>query len=106
MRLIDADALIAQMKADTEQMKDPIAQMFAYGAINDVKRAPTITRWIPCSERLPEKYEKVLVTVSEWKYESDCGITKCKECGWSIEEYIEYNFCPNCGAHMKGADDE
>ena len=42
MRLIDADALIAQMEADAEQMEEPIAAMFAYAAINDVKHAPTI----------------------------------------------------------------
>lgn len=29
----------------------------AYRAINDI---PAVNRWIPCSERLPEVYEKVL----------------------------------------------
>jgi len=42
MRLIDADALIAQMEADAEQMEDPIAKMFAYSAIVDTKHAPTV----------------------------------------------------------------
>ena len=42
----------------------------------------------------------------EWKHESDCGVTKCKKCGWSIEECIDWNYCPHCGARMKGADDE
>lgn len=42
MRLIDADALIAQMEADAEQIDEPIAQMFVYAAINDIKHAPTI----------------------------------------------------------------
>lgn len=58
MRLIDADALIAQMEADAEHMDEPIAKMFTYAAINDAKHAPTIEpeqRWIPVSERLPEK---------------------------------------------------
>ena len=41
-RMIDADALIAQMESDAEQMEDQIAKMFTYAAINDVKRAPTI----------------------------------------------------------------
>ena len=56
-RLIDADALIAQMEADAEQMEEPIAKMFTYAAINDVKHAPTIEpepHWIPVTERLPE----------------------------------------------------
>lgn len=42
MRMIDADALIAQMEADAEHMDEPIAKMFTYAAINDVKHAPTI----------------------------------------------------------------
>lgn len=42
MRLIDADALVAQMEADAKQMDEMIAKMFTYAAINDVNRAPTV----------------------------------------------------------------
>lgn len=43
----------------------------------------------------------------EWKCMGDCGVTECDQCGWSIEEYVgDYNYCPNCGAKMKGGDDE
>ena len=43
----------------------------------------------------------------EWKCMADCGVTECDQCGWSIEEYVgDYNYCPNCGAKMKGGDDE
>ena len=39
----------------------------------------------------------------EWKCMSDCGVTECDQCGWSIEEYVgDYNFCPNCGTDMSG----
>lgn len=32
-----------------------------------------------------------------------CGVTECDQCGWNIEEYIDdYNFCPYCGADIKG----
>lgn len=42
----------------------------------------------------------------KWIAQGDCGVTKCNRCGWSIEECIDYNYCPNCGAKMRGADDE
>lgn len=38
----------------------------------------------------------------EWIAQGDCGVTKCNRCGWSIEECIDYNYCPNCGAKMGG----
>lgn len=42
MRLIDADALIKQMETDVAQIEEPIARMYVYAAISDIKRAPTI----------------------------------------------------------------
>lgn len=32
----------------------------------------------------------------------------CSECGYRVKtDFVDYNFCPNCGADMrKGADDE
>ena len=31
----------------------------------------------------------------------------CSECGYRVKtDFVDYNFCPNCGAKMKGADDE
>lgn len=43
----------------------------------------------------------------EWKCMADCGVTECDQCGWNVEEYVgDYNFCPSCGADMRGADDE
>ena len=35
-----------------------------------------------------------------WISYPDCGVTKCSVCDWSIEECIDYDFCPNCGAKM------
>lgn len=42
MRLIDADALVKQMIKDAAEIKEPIAQMYVYAAINDINRAPTV----------------------------------------------------------------
>lgn len=32
-------------------------------------------------------------------------VYKCSACGW-WDEQTPYNYCPNCGARMKGADNE
>ena len=99
MRLIDGDALIAQMEADAEQMEEPIAKMFTYAAINDVKHAPTI-----------EERKK-----GKWLYgEDDSGQDGwfCSECGFFIPWYYSYcglnnidfirdfHTCPSCDAKM------
>lgn len=41
----------------------------------------------------------------EWKSKHN-GYWTCSECGLSFLFYAKGNFCPNCGARMKGADDE
>jgi hypothetical protein len=48
-------------------------------------------------------------TVGEWEYNEDCDCFVCSVCGNSaLNNYrglsVNSNFCPNCGAHMKGAD--
>ena len=80
-RLIDADALIAQMEADAEQMEEPIAKMFAYAAISDIKHAPTIE---------PER------KTGKWVNNTN-GTYECSECGC---KHGRSNYCPNCGAMM------
>ena len=49
----------------------------------------------------------------EWILECDAegeddNLYRCSECGcnYGCQEYDIPNFCPNCGARMKGADDE
>lgn len=70
-------------------------------------------------ERFKEEYEIVDRPQGEWiKHDEDrdyCSVCKhifktrtlTKQDKWT--NYIDdlgYNFCPNCGARMKGADDE
>lgn len=33
-------------------------------------------------------------------------VRECSECGWTYDMVIEFNYCPNCGANMRGTEDE
>lgn len=86
MRLIDADALIAEY--------DRVHVGAPGGARKLMEDAPTIEprkgRWIVTS-----KFE-------------DCYYAKCNEC--KVTQVFYYNkpltnFCPNCGADMRGEQD-
>ena len=37
---------------------------------------------------------------AHWIRCPDCGVTKCSNCGWSIEEYWYSDYCPSCDAKM------
>lgn len=44
------------------------------------------------------------VVHAHWKRYPDCGVTRCSNCGWSIEECWNSKLCPDCGAQMDGTD--
>lgn len=76
MRLIDADAIPwTDLNADMPNSKIKVLVAFA----DKINRMPTIEperktgRWIPCSERLPEKDGDYIVTF-EKGYASDYGL--------------------------------
>ena len=86
MRLIDADALVAQVKADAEQMEEPLIKMCTYAAINDVKHAPIVEPelvWHECFDEDPNSFpddsRNVLVSFSnfslsiigQWRVDED-----------------------------------
>lgn len=94
MRLIDADALTAQMEADAEHMEEPVAKMFTFAAINDIKHAPTIE---------PKK-GKWINDADDWPY------PECSVCGKNALEVQEWgfksNYCPHCGARMENSEEK
>lgn len=93
MRAIDADRLI------TDRMKEHYYHLpngdIAIPII-DIEHAPTI---VP--ERKRGRWRRKLV---------DSGFNAdwyCSECGWkTILEEHGYNYCPNCGADMRGEQNE
>ena len=67
--LIDRDALLQDMgltdavkygNKDAEQQYRSYSTWMSYEIADAIRDAPSVNRWIPCSERLPEVYEKVL----------------------------------------------
>ena len=45
-----------------------------------------------------------LVIHAHWIRYPDCGVTKCSNCGWSIEECWDSDYCSHCGAQMDEKD--
>lgn len=111
MRLIDADALVANMNLAIALIKrtmknfdiedDPECQMElkAYQDIRDgIKEEPTIEPERKTGEWIGTEYDGYAdgnPVYYEWK---------CSKCGCIIEEggRPTYNYCPQCGANMRG----
>lgn len=94
-RLIDADALINTLQELFDKREKEAKFTGNRGmtvtwndAIYHIKTAPTI------EERKRGKWIKM-----------PYHVTECSECGFSLEDWIQgafYNYCPNCGANMRG----
>lgn len=87
MRLIDADALkkcvlkwVPQDPCGKEEKEFPFETDICVSMLMEIDEQPTITpepHWIPCSERLPEAKQKVLV-----QYADESMATKrCNDAG-------------------------
>lgn len=60
-------------------------------------------------EAIDMAIEALSERTGEWIWSDEDMSWKCGNCGCVFEEIDwkpEYNFCPNCGARMKGGEDE
>ena len=94
MRIIDADALIE--KCGGWYVEEGTESGFIGTLKNLLAIEPTIQ---------PERKK------GEWKMEPDPygffeEIPVCSECGCTTAMRKTYNFCPNCGADMRGEPNE
>lgn len=116
MRLIDADALIKELEREVDLADD---WKTAHEIANVVKHFPTIEPeqldeldFVQSHERIPVKLEperKKGKWINEGVYgegHSQCSI-RCSNplCNFHYIGYIDdYDFCPNCGADMRGTE--
>jgi len=92
MRLIDADALLTDSRM---RMYYHLPNGDTAIPIIDIEHAPTIEErkkgdWVGIDDELCETFE-------------------CDVCGFVLDDWIEgafYNYCPNCGADMRGGNHE
>lgn len=78
MRAIDADALIAYCDE----------------------------KWIPLNVDAVNAQPTIEPRRGKWIYNQLRGTTRiwrCSECGWN--DLAQFNFCPHCGADMRGEND-
>ena len=94
MRLIDADALMD--KTDDRYSLGEIGRRERDDIINALEFAPTIK---------PEPRKK-----GKWIEYTDCeGKSRritCDQCGHEEWNWLDPNFCPNCGADMREGEEE
>lgn len=105
-------------------MKDPEyrrknSHIDLYGAKELLRDLPSADRpqgeWIkkPHKVYLPRDYEPDIIDYRDRQYnEEDHSIIEywwhCNQCDYEADRWFKptFNFCPNCGARMKGVDDE
>ena len=90
MRMIDADSLKERMLAETPEHEKGVVDLFLEAVAAMIDEQPTI------EDRKTGKW--IDETFEPW------GLVyhpyKCNQCGEHSE--ADSNFCPNCGADMKG----
>lgn len=91
MRLVDADALEPDAEYDD-------GEYWAYSR-TQIEKAPTIE---------PERKRGKWLPMFEGMYRSGAYWFNCSECGHIVPGGIQsgYNYCPNCGADMRGEQGE
>ena len=105
MRCIDADALIERLEDDIKAIEDiePVIAMGGIGALNTIKKAPTVG-----PERPKGEWVEYIDDMNGARY------GRCTSCNKSTLNAVSYDldgqryimdFCPKCGADMRGEKD-
>lgn len=104
MRLIDADVLKVDYLFPTTTTG---TKCYQYVSMEQIQNAPAISpepHWIPVVDQMEYKAGKDAVRKKgKWKRDRQRNIV-CSVCGDKpfFSNSIYLNFCPNCGADMRG----
>lgn len=116
MRLIDADVLKMELEGSKYILPNDLNRLLnseINRCIEAIDYAPTVelteeqaidklhkTGWLPRHDK--EMTER---PQGEWEENNESKIRTCwycTNCGYPTFEVVDTNFCPNCGARMKG----
>lgn len=83
------------------ESEDFNSKMMYVGSINALTAMEDGLSDIPSADVRPVVY-------GEWEMTKQPGVYACSICGCygTRHEAIEYNFCPNCGAYMRGENEK
>ena len=111
MRLIDADALIKWIDDSVSQYGNTYStdMLNMWGLFKDylINNAPTVIPFASVETQTMIEYER---PQGKWLNDRVAFHFTCDYCGCNIRQLksevfegdYDYNFCPNCGAEMRG----
>lgn len=95
MRLIDADAL-----------KIRIEHAIWSGRLKSPFRVTDVIDKTPTIDAEPVRHGKWIKADSQQYFRKHYPCFTCSECGYRKDSQKRWNYCPNCGADMKGTEDD
>ena len=109
MRLIDADNITYESIDSSDAVREEIKSGCGILAVRkeDIDAMPTIEerkkgKWIE-AEVMPKTFD--VNGIETWASKMQCD--QCGFITYAIEGHMgQYNFCPNCGADMRGGNHE
>ena len=99
-RLIDADALI------TAVLKNAIDYAVVFGDSEMHRLLVQVIAHQPTIDAEPVRHGKWIKADSQQYFRKHYPCFTCSECGYRKDSQKKWNYCPNCGADMKGAEDD
>ena len=85
---------------DAEQLQDGLYNI-KDGKIYKYKAKGGTVRTYKLENRPQGEWKSVKASIYPYGYDVECSV-----CGFRMGSSFGYKYCPNCGARMKGADDE